>query len=62
MKNLIPLKSLILLGVIFIFSPKNSIANKPYFHRLGQEIINPEGKSFQIKGANVSCHLSSLFW
>lgn len=29
----------------------------PYFHRQGHDIIDPEGKQFQIKGVNVSCWL-----
>ena len=28
-----------------------------FFHRVGNEIINPNGEHFQIKGANVSCWL-----
>ena len=28
-----------------------------FFHRVGNEIIHPNGKHFQIKGANVSCWL-----
>lgn len=57
MKILSSFKTIFLLGAIFIFHSKCTIANTPYFHRVGHEIINPDGKSFQIKGANVSCWL-----
>jgi len=39
------------------FLNSQSNGTEPFFHREGHEIIDPNGKQFQIKGANVSCWL-----
>lgn len=50
---------LAILLTALMFGFLNAQSNNPdqFFHRQGDEIIHPDGKSFQIKGANVSCWL-----
>ena len=45
--------ALVSLGILTAQS-KNT---EQFFHRVGNEIIHPNGEHFQIKGANVSCWL-----
>ena len=52
-------KLLAILLTAFMFGFLNAQSNNPeqFFHRQGDEIIHPDGKTFHIKGANVSCWL-----
>ncbi len=43
--------------ILFNIQPVSAVSAVPFFHRVGQDIIDPDGIRFLIRGVNVSCWL-----